>query len=458
MRHLLVLAYFFPPLGGGGCQRTLKLVRYLEPEGWRSTVVTTRDRDYWILDPTLEGEIPASASVVRVGGFTSGRLLQTLSGAGIPIQERQSQRRAGAFRALRSLQRWMLLPDAYRSWARAAERAADACIRNGGIDALWTTSSPESSHLAGLALKKKHRLPWIADFRDPWVGRVTYRPPTPWHDARHRAMERRVVSTADRVTLVSEAMVALYRARYPGIDPARFVFLPNGFDSDDWRRADLEVAERERAGRGGGLAREAAGPEGHPHRRFVLLHAGQLAHRPTVRTLLEAARGVMERDPGARAELLLRFVGGNEEIGPRESERYGLGAALEFAPSEPHIGSLVSMRDASALALLGHGGAADSLLYTGKVYEYLSSGRPVLAILDEGPAAALIRSAGAGRVLAPGDVEGTVSALLEWLGAFRAGTDLSTRISKPLLDRWERRNLAVQASRILSEIASAASL
>ncbi len=441
-----MLAYFFPPLGGGGCQRTLKLVRYLEPEGWRSTVVTTRDRDYWILDPTLEDEIPASASVVRAGGLTSGRLLQTLSGAGIPIQERQGQRRAGAFRALRSLQRWMLLPDAYRSWARAAERAADARIRNGGIDALWTTSSPESSHLAGLALKKTHRLPWIADFRDPWVGRATYRPPTPWHDARHRAMERRVVSTADRVTLVSEAMVALYRARYPGIDPARFVFLPNGFDSDDWRRADLEVAERK--------GQEARfGPGGDPPRRFVLLHAGQLAHRPTVRTLLEAARSVMERDPGTRAELRLRFVGGNEEIGPRERERYGLEEALEFAPSEPHIESLVSMRSASALALLGHGGAADSLLYTGKIYEYLSSGRPVLAILDEGPAADLIRSTGAGRVVAPGNVEGAVSALLEWLAAFRAGADLSTRIPPAILDRWDRRNLAAQASRILSEIA-----
>ncbi|HKO22629.1 MAG TPA: group 1 glycosyl transferase, partial [Candidatus Eisenbacteria bacterium] len=64
MKRLLAIAYFFPPLGGGGCQRTLKLARYLEPEGWASTVVTTRDTDYWILDPSLEAEIPRTAEVI----------------------------------------------------------------------------------------------------------------------------------------------------------------------------------------------------------------------------------------------------------------------------------------------------------------------------------------------------------------------------------------------------------
>jgi len=441
MKRVLVLAYFFPPLGGGGCQRTLKLVRYLEPQGWRSSVVTTAGRDYWILDPTLEGEIPGSAEVLRVGGLTAGKFLQALARVGVPVQEPQGRRNAGPLGALRAIQRWTLLPDGYRGWAHAAQRAAEVRIGRGGIDAVWTTSSPESAHLAGLALKKRHHLPWVADFRDPWVGRVTYHPPTSWHDARNRAMERRVVSAADQVTVVSEAMAALYRSRYPEIPPERFVCLPNGFDSDDWRLADLASADG---------TRDPGAP-----RRFVLLHAGQLAHRPTVRTLLDGARLARDRDPGARADLLLRFVGGNEEIGPRELSRYALGEALEFLPSQPHIESLVSMRRAAALALLGHGGSADSLLYTGKLYEYLSSGRPVLAILDDGPAAQLIRATGAGFVIRPGDTERVAALLLEWLDAWRAGKGPSASVSPALLDPWERRNLAAQASRILSEITPA---
>ena len=446
MKRVLILAYFFPPLGGGGCQRTLKLVRYLEPHGWRSTVVTTGDRDYWILDPSLLAEVPVSAEVLRVGGWTAGKLLRALGRAGAPVQETQGTRRPGPFRALRSLQRWMLLPDAYRGWSEAARRAADERIGQGGVDALWTTSSPESAHLSGLRLKKKHGLPWVADFRDPWVGRVTYRPPTAWHDARHRAMERRVVSAANRITLVSEALVALYRRRYPELDPARFVFLPIGFDSDDWRRA----ARADESADGGSAPDPGLRP-------FVLLHAGQLAHRPTVRTLLDGARRVLERDSAAARDLRVRFVGGNEEIGAGDRARYGLGPVLETFPSLPHIESLVSMKRAGALALLGHGGEADALLYTGKIYEYLSSGRPVLAIADQGPATQLIRSTGAGIVIRPGDVEGVAKALHEWLRAWRQGKDLSTQLPFDLLSVWERRNLAHQASRILSEIAASKS-
>jgi glycosyltransferase involved in cell wall biosynthesis len=171
-----------------------------------------------------------------------------------------------------------------------------------------------------------------------------------------------------------------------------------------------------------------------------------------VRTLLEAARLLLERDPSAREDLRLRFTGGNEEIGPRERERYGLGETLEFTPSEPHIASLVSMRRAGALALLGHGGSADSLLYTGKIYEYLTSGRPVLAILDAGPAAELIRSSRAGIVVRPGDVPGTLNALREWLASFRAGKELTVQVEPTQFTAWERPKMASQAAKILSEI------
>jgi glycosyltransferase involved in cell wall biosynthesis len=419
-------------------------VRYLEPCGWRSTVVTTRDQDYWILDPTLLEEIPQSAEVLRVGGMTAGKILLALARAGFPVQEAQGARRSGAFKALRSLQRWMFLPDAYRGWSQAALRAGDARLREGGIDALWTTSSPESAHLAGLALRKKHHVPWVADFRDPWVGRVTYRSPTPWHEARHRAMERRVVHAADRVTLVSEALVALYRKRYPDVDPSRFVYLPNGFDSDDWRRA-LRGEDRGAGGRA---------PDRSPERAFVLLHAGQLAHRPTVHTLLDAARRVVERDPASARDLRLRFLGGNEEIGTQEEARYGLGPVLEIRPSRPHIESLAEMSRASALLLLGHGGAADALLYTGKIYEYLSSGRPVIAILDEGPAADLIRSTAAGIVFRPGDTDAVAAALENQIQAWRAGKDQAVPIPPERLAHWERRNLASQAAGILTQITS----
>ena len=437
MKRLLAIAYFFPPLGGGGCQRTLKLVRYLEPEGWASTVVTARDSDYWILDPTLEAEVPRTAEVIRVGGLTSLRLVRLLAETR-GIEKQQGSRDARAFQRLRRVQSWLLIPDGYRAWAREAERAALRRIAAGGIDALWTTSSPESAHLAGLAVKRRFGVPWVADFRDPWVGRVTYAPPTSWHDARHRELERAVVTAADRVTLVSEAMTALYRKRYHDLAGEKFLTLPNGVDSDDWRRAAALPASAEADGRDDG--------------RCVLLHAGQLAHRPTVRTLLDAVRRVVEADPKARADLRLRFLGGNEELRSEEWEERGLSGIVEMEPSRPHLEALRAMRRAYALVLLGHGGDADSFLYTGKIYEYLTSGRPVLAILDPGPAADLVLAAGAGAVCRSTDVSCVAQAVEVLLKSFREGKDGTVRPHSSLAAGWERKVLAGQAAAILGHL------
>ena len=438
MKRVLVLAYFFPPLGGGGCQRTLKLVRYLEPHGWASTVVTAREQDYWILDPTLLPEVPTTAEVIRVGGLTSLRLVRLLSKTGARIERVQEGRDRESFRRLRRAQSWLLIPDGYRPWAREARHAATRRIVAGGIDALWTTSSPESAHLAGLAIKRRFGIPWIADFRDPWVGRVTYDPPTRWHDARHKELERAVVAAADRVTLVSDEMTALYRRRYRDLPGERFLTLPNGYDPDDWARADALLASR-------------AAPATR-ERRFVLLHAGQLAHRPSARTLLEAAGSVVASDPDAARDLAIRFLGGNEELRPEEWGALGLENVVEAVPSQPHIEALAAMRDADALVLLGHGGSADSLLYTGKIYEYLTSGRPVLGLVDAGPAAELLRASGAGEVRGAGDAKGAAEVLRAWLGAWRRGETIPGVTPESMRAGWDRRTLAAAAATLLTTL------
>jgi glycosyltransferase involved in cell wall biosynthesis len=438
VKRLLLVAYFFPPLGGGGCQRSLKLVRYLAPAGWESAVVTAADPDYWIVDPTLLEEIPASCEILRVRALTSQRLLRLLRGTGVPLESRQTTRHAGAFRALRRLQQFVAIPDGYRAWSRAAERAAAARIGRGGIDAIWTTSSPESAHLAGLALRRRFPLPWIADFRDPWVGRVTYAPPTAWHDRRHRALEAAVVHAADRVTVVSEAMAVRFRERYPAIDPERFVVLPNGYDPDDWARAArLETK---------GAARDAG--------TFVLLHAGQLAHRPTVATLLAAVRRLRDEAPARRATLRLRFMGGNEGLDAAAVAKAGLEGNVEFVPSRPHLEALAAMKRAGALVLLGHGGDADSQIYTGKIYEYLTSGRPVIGVLDPGPASALLSESGHGVACRPGDVEGVVRAIRSPLEAWERGLEPNNLPLPAMAPAWERGTMARRAAELLDSLVS----
>ncbi|HEY7726949.1 MAG TPA: glycosyltransferase, partial [Candidatus Eisenbacteria bacterium] len=301
-----------------------------------------------------------------------------------------------------------------------------------------TTSSPESAHLAGLRLNRRFGVPWVADFRDPWVGRATYRPPTPLHDRIQRGLERAVVERADRVTMVSEAMIDEYRRRYPHVPGDRFCFLPNGYDPDDFRRAGDHPP-------GGAAA-------GRP--RFLLLHAGQLAQRPTVRTVLDAVRRLRAEEPALAERLRIRFLGGNEELNPADVSRPDLGDSLELSPSVPHLRALAEMCAADGLLLLGHSGRGDALIYTGKIYEYLASGRPLLAVLDPGPAAELIDRLKAGVLIRPGDSARLASVLRDWVSGFVRGGRGETRPLGEALHGLERREIAVRAAALLSQISA----
>ncbi|MEQ1834283.1 MAG: hypothetical protein ABL977_14640, partial [Candidatus Eisenbacteria bacterium] len=230
MKRLLVLAYFYPPLAGGGVPRVLSFTRHLPEHGWACTVVCAGEHDYWVRDESLLAAVPAATEVIRVTGGSGLAAVLRLRGAST-----QGRRSSTGFAALRALSDWFLLPDSYAGWARRAVRAASARIAAGGIDAVLSSSPPDSVHLAAgqvvrAARRGAHRtLPWIADFRDPWIGSHFRTPPTRWHAARHAAMEASVTGGADLVLAASrthhDALAARTVAR-----PARLLHLPNGFE------------------------------------------------------------------------------------------------------------------------------------------------------------------------------------------------------------------------------------
>src|SRR5947209_6870467 len=155
-RRVLVLAYFFPPLGGAGVQRTLKFVRYLDPLGWDATVVTTRSRDYPAHDQSLLQEVPASARVVRTAAVPLGRWL------GILLHRLH----------LRRVRAWVTWPDGGLGWAPFALLASLRAVRRDRPDVLYSTSTPYAGHLVALLVARITGLPWVADFRDEWAANV----------------------------------------------------------------------------------------------------------------------------------------------------------------------------------------------------------------------------------------------------------------------------------------------
>lgn len=384
-KRLLVIAYFFPPLAGGGVHRVLSFTRHLPARGWDCTVVCAGEDDYWVRDDSLAARVNPDTEVLRVrGGSALSALLKARRGGAT------GKRSGGAFAPLRSLADFFLLPDSYAGWSARAREIAAARLAAGGIDALLTTSPPDSVHLAGAALAERFRVPWIADFRDPWIGLHFRTPPTPWHRARHRAMERAVLSRADLVLTASRTHAD--RIVADGDSPRALEHLPNGFEPHGM-------------GAFGASGAAVAGGSGPSTRgSFRLAFTGTLSLMPDANTLLEALRVWFDRAPQARERVSVTLAGPYDTSYEARAAALGLSDVVRFPGALAHAESRALQCGADALLLWKPPGEGYATMVPGKLYEYLDSARPVIALLPaEDEAASLVRRAG-GIVLPPGDV------------------------------------------------------
>ncbi len=431
-RRVLIFAYFFPPRGGAGVQRIVKFAKYLPDEGWDPTIVTAKGDDYWMKDESLARELAGRVPVVRTPAFTGLAIFSRLAPrqAGSGHSPRSS---VGAVRRLRGVSSWLLVPDSYVGWVPFARRAGEALLSREKFDALLTTSSPDSAHLIGLALSARARIPWVADFRDPWTRRLSFRPPTRWHRARHQALEREVLRRAALVTFTSGETREDYARRYPDIPAAKMAVVTNGYDEEDF--AQLEEAQP-------------------PASRFEILHAGQLnPERPALPFLL-ALRSFLSAHPQAAGRVRARFIGPAYQGDLRAAEELGLSACVAFEPSRAHAGIVRAMRESHALLLMEQGSEAGGLILPGKIFEYLRAGRPILGLLPEGAAWNLITSLGAGRCCRVDDREGCARALGELFQGFERGLPPDSGVERERILPFERRQTARRLANLLNSCLS----
>jgi len=267
---------------------------------------------------------------------------------------------------------------------------------------------------------------WLADLRDPLVANQHRRADTTATRARQAANERLarlVVGRADAVSCVSEAIAEEVRALGPrGIVRT----IPNGCDFDDF-----------------------TGLEYRPAARFRITHTGSFFGKRDPKPFLQALH-----DSGL--DVVARFVGDFRSTDREWAETLALGDRLEFVDYAPRTESLRLQRDSEALLLLvpDAGGRGRGVL-SGKVFEYLAAGRPILAVVPpDGAAADLIRETGAGVVVAPDDVAGICEALTELHARFLNGGLAAVELAESARDRLSRRARVEDTAALLREIAA----
>jgi glycosyltransferase involved in cell wall biosynthesis len=395
---VLLVTMYFPPAGGGGVQRSLKLAQYLPALGIETHVLAPDDPKWVHRDPELRAPTQAWIHRARYLGPRARKPAEELRAAD------------GFERALVQAQvtaRRLLLPDASVTWNVTAIPAAVRIVRQEGIDVVLTTSPPGSVHLVGAAVQRLTDARWIADLRDPLVANQHRRDDTAAARTRQAANEqvaRLVARQADAISCVSEAIAAEMR----GLEPRGQVrVIGNGCDFDDF--AGLEYT---------------AGP------RFRITHTGSFFGKRDPRPFLQAFRD-------ADLDAVVRFVGDFRSTDREWAEQLGLGDRLELVDYLPRAESLRMQRDSEALLLLvpEAGGRGKGVL-SGKVYEYLAAGRPILAVVPpDGAAAALLRETGAGVVVAPDDIDGIERELVAMRDRWRDGA----LDGSPLSEEWRQR-------------------
>jgi glycosyltransferase involved in cell wall biosynthesis len=415
MKVLLVTLYF-PPAGGGGVQRSLKLATHLPALGIQTHVLAPDDPKWVHTDDELELPTQAWVHRARYLGPKGRRPAEELHG-------REGLDLLGAHARLAF--RRVLVPDENVSWNLTAIPAALRIVREHGIDVVLTSSPPGSVHLLGAAVKRATGVRWVADLRDSIAAHPHRRSESPLVRAKEKTAEavaRLVARSADAVVTVSAAIADEVRELEPRGPVAT---ISNGCDFDDFAGLDYTPGER-----------------------FRITHTGSFFGKRDPRPFLSALAE-------SRTDAVARFVGDFRTADREWAEGLGLGDRLELLPYVPRRRSLELQRDSEALLLLipEAGGRGRGVL-SGKVYEYLAAERPILAVVPpDGAAAALLRETGAGIVVAPDDVRGMREALEQLEGRFRAGRLNGTPLPTAQRERLSRRARVEELAELLHRLA-----
>lgn len=394
--------------------RTLKFVRYLPALGWRVSVITAEPSTYEIRDESMNSQVPPETRVVRTR---------------CPDARRRWSWK-GAYPAL------LALPDVWIGWLPYAVRAARALIAQDRVDVLYSTSPHATAHLIAASVARTAKLPWVADFRDPWIEE----PPEPGAPAGpvyrmiDRMLERRTIRQADAVVSTTRHLSQTLRKRYPEVRRDKFQVIANGYDEADF------------------VAIDAVPPSRGPLLRMV--HAGSLnADFRDPRPLFASLARLIDANLIAARELEIVFLGAGP-FADTLKHSLALGAlqnVVTFTARVPYEISLRELRSADVLILLQ---ASDDTvgLVPAKLYEYFRSQTPTLALVRAGATSDVLAEVGGGIVCDPAAPDSVDDALRTIVAEWRAGK-LARRVADPmLLRRYDRRSLTAELARTFDRL------
>ncbi|HNW75490.1 MAG TPA: glycosyltransferase family 4 protein [Bacteroidales bacterium] len=431
MKKALIITYYWPPSGGAGVQRWLKFVKYFRDFGWEPVIYTPENPEYPESDSSLEKDIPRDLEVIKRPIWEPYNLYKKFLGrnkedkinAAFTSEKKQNSMLEGISVWIRGN---FFIPDARRFWIRPSVKFLRNYLSAHPVDAIISTGPPHSMHLIASQLSAELKLPWLADFRDPWTNIDFYKDLklSFLSDHKHRRLEKKVLTKATRVTVIGQGMAK----DFDKIVPRTYDVITNGFDPDDIAPADGSV----------------------PDKKFSIAHIGTLSGSRNPVSLWAALKELVHEIPSLAADLEIKLVGKVDFSVLRSAEESGLSRYLSRIPYLPHNEVVICQQQSQVLLLIINNTPNAGMILTGKFFEYLAAGRPILCLGPEnGDAATILRETGAGLIAGFGDVNTMKQNVLRLYQQYKEGISLQRN---PAIDRYSRKELTRQMTDILAEI------
>jgi glycosyltransferase involved in cell wall biosynthesis len=423
MRKVLFIANRFHPSPRVGARRLTKFAKFLPEYGWQPIVLTAT---------TSQGEPSQDRGVYRLPALNLDRVYDW--GRRIIPPRRWSPSTSTTSNAQtvsaklpggrsRILNRWLFIPDEHVFWALGAAWVGLRLAKANQVKAICSTAPPFSSHLAAWWIARCLHLPWVADFRDPWLANPDLIYPTSCHRWLNARLESAIIHAADCITNISPHMQQDFVSRYLDRSPDTFLTIYNGFDPDDFM----------------GIRRER--PQ---QKRVRILHNGTFSGSRTPVPFLESL--VQLRDNRLLEDIEVYFVGASQHVIHTLIDVFALTPLVTILEYMPHRQSLQHLLDADLLLLVSSGDAM-----TSKVFEYLAVQKPILAVVDpQGAAAQLIKEAKAGIVVDHHSPAAIADGLVRLIQSIRAGNAPSAE--PEFVAQFDYKVLTRQLARCFDEI------
>ncbi|MFO7660225.1 MAG: hypothetical protein R6V77_04870 [Candidatus Cloacimonadaceae bacterium] len=427
MKKVLFIAYYFPPMGGSGVQRSLKFVRYLSESGWQPVVLTVNHKfTRWPKDKSLVAEIPAEVKVYRSPTLDLNWLYKWMWGLRL-------------HRLVEWLQLHWLIPDSEITWLPFAKKCIDKIVREHKIDLVYITGGPFSSMLLGPYASSKYNLKYLIDFRDEWTHNHTRldRAYSASGRQKDRACESKVIEQCNGIIYAHPLfMKDNFESRYPFLNSRPSRIITNGFDETDFTDQPKHNNQNRNV--------------------FKIVYTGSFYDRRRPLVLLRAIRNLMSEKVINAGQISLEIYGKNTAafvLGEFYNDD-SIRNIVRFHPYTTHKNSLSVLQNADALLLYLSPGANSEPELPGKMFEYMRSYRPILAIVPpRGSAAELVSRSRTGFVFDSASETEVTDGLREVLNKWQQNA-LSIEPDLDYIKQFDRKNLTAKLAELFDKVLS----